>query len=570
MRTFVFVVCSFLAVSSFCSADDYTWVNPAGGLYGEPNNWNPNGVPGFDGGDTVRFTLAETYTVSFDMDRHNDTLYADGSDVTLNLGGYVYNLDYSPEGSRSAVIGVNNTSRLAVSGGIVHSREVSIGQYSGAVGTLALSGSNTEWGTIFDENWHGVWIGEDGNATLSVLDNAFFNHGHGLSAFGIDSDAVVDVNGIDSEWYVDGQFDMSIWGDTTVDISNGGLVNIGKLTMGLENGSSAEITVSSNTRQESELHLHAQEETSLTIGKNGNASILLYNSKLWNQGSMVIGENVGSNGLLELHQGTWADCSSSVAVGGSFENAGGIGRIRIIDDIRDDEIGVRFEPTEFSGQFVKVWPQGTITMDGGEFVAEYGSFQANPIILQGGTLEGNGMIWAYVENRGGLVAPWDEESNKVLEIGYNYSQDAYGVLKIAIAGQDPVSQYAHLRVTHPSNGQVSLDGMLDVDLVGAFVPDYEDRFEIIAAQNITGSFSNAVSKYVFERGSFDVIYNTDDMDSVILTHYSPELACPRYPMADLNKDCQVDLADFAILAAEWLKCNLEPQSSCPGYIEPTL
>lgn len=569
MRTFVFVVCSFLAVSSFCSADDYTWVNPAGGLYGEPNNWNPNGVPGFDGGDTVRFTLAETYTVSFDMDRHNDTLYADGSDVTLNLGGYVYNLDYSPEGSRSAVIGVNNTSRLAVSGGIVHSREVSIGQYSGAVGTLALSGSNTEWGTIFDENWHGVWIGEDGDATLAVLDDAFFNHGHGLSAFGIDSDAVVDVNGIDSEWYVDGQFDMSIWGNTTVDISNGGLVNIGKLTMALEHGSSAQINITGQDHQ-SELQLHANLENSLTIGKNGQAAIRVYGSKLWNTGTMTIGENTASSGLLEVHEKSWVDTWGSIAIGGTFDNAGGRGQLRIIDDTPGNEYGVDFTPTNEAGEFIKVWPQGTITMDGGTIEMEYGTELANPIILEGGTLEGNGMIWANVVNHGGLVAPWDEESNKVLEIGYNYSQDAYGVLKIAIAGQDPVSQYAHLRVTHPSNGQVSLDGMLDVDLVGAFVPDYEDRFEIIAAQNITGSFSNAVSKYVFERGSFDVIYNTDDMDSVILTHYSPELACPRYPMADLNKDCQVDLADFAILAAEWLKCNLEPQSSCPGYIEPTL
>ncbi len=112
---------------------------------------------------------------------------------------------------------------------------------------------------------------------------------------------------------------------------------------------------------------------------------------------------------------------------------------------------------------------------------------------------------------------------------------------------------------------MSLNGILDVDLVGGFVPDYEDRFEIIAAQNIAGTFSNAASRYVFEGGSFDVIYNTDSYDSVILTHYSAEPACPKYPMADLTKDCQVDLADFAMFATEWLECNLVPASNCPGY-----
>jgi hypothetical protein len=32
---------------------------------------------------------------------------------------------------------------------------------------------------------------------------------------------------------------------------------------------------------------------------------------------------------------------------------------------------------------------------------------------------------------------------------------------------------------------------------------------------------------------------------------------------DLNGDCRVDLADFALLAANWLKCNLVPESICP-------
>ncbi len=564
MRTLVVAVCSFLSVSSFCFADDYVWDNPAGGLYGEPNNWDPNGVPGFDGGDTVWFTLPGAYTVTFDMDRNNDALYADGSDVTLNLDGYSYSLDYSSEGSRSVVIGQNGTSSLTLNNGLVHSREVSIGQFSGAVGSLALSGSETEWGTMFDENWHGVWIGEEGDATLAVLDNAFFNHGHGLSAFGMDSDAVIEVNGIDSEWYVDGQFDMSIYGNTTVDISNGGMVNIGKLTMGLERSSSAQIDITGEN-QATELQLHAYWENSLTIGKKGLATIRLYGSKLWNQGTMTLGENAGSSGLLEVHEKSWVDTGDSIAIGGTFDNAGGRGQLSIIDDNPGDEYGVDFTPTNTDGQFIKVWPQGTISMDGGVIEMEYGDSLANPITLQGGTLEGNGMIWAHVENHGGLVAPWDQEDNKVLEIGYNYTQDATGTLKITIAGRDPVSQYAHLRVTHDSYGQVSLNGILDVDLVGGFVPDYEDRFEIIAAQNIAGTFSNAASRYVFEGGSFDVIYNTDSYDSVILTHYSAEPACPKYPMADLTKDCQVDLADFAMFATEWLECNLVPASNCPGY-----
>jgi T5SS/PEP-CTERM-associated repeat protein len=499
-------------------ADEFVWDNPAGGLYGESENWNVNGVPSID--DTVWFNLSAAYTVTFDMDRNNDMLYADGSDVTLDLAGFEYSLDYSSEGSRAAVIGRYGTSSLTVSNGLVHSREVSIGQYSGAVGSLALSGSGTEWGTMFDENWHGVGIGEDGDATLAVLDDAFFNHGHGLSAQGPDSDAVIEVNGANSQWYVDGQFNMSMSGRTTVDIRNGGRVDIGRLTMGLYAGSSAEINVNSDNQLESELELRAGWQTSLTIGQDGQASIRLYNSSLLNQGSMIIGENPGSNGVLEIYDGSFAVCPNSIAVGGSFDTAGGIGQIRIIDD-KESPIGVRFESTRLEGQFIKVWPQGTISMDGGDFAVEYGEGLGNPIILQGGTLEGNGMVWGYVENNGGLVAPGDDGDNKVLDLGYDYTQDAAGTLKIAIAGREPVSEYAHLRVTRDGFGQVSLDGLLDVDLVHGFVPRYEDEFTIIAAQTISGTFSNGVSTYIFEGGSFDVIYNTDSFDSVILTHFIP-------------------------------------------------
>jgi hypothetical protein len=38
--------------------------------------------------------------------------------------------------------------------------------------------------------------------------------------------------------------------------------------------------------------------------------------------------------------------------------------------------------------------------------------------------------------------------------------------------------------------------------------------------------------------------------------------CHTASSGDLNKDCKVDFADFAIMAAEWLDCNLEPASLC--------
>ncbi len=38
--------------------------------------------------------------------------------------------------------------------------------------------------------------------------------------------------------------------------------------------------------------------------------------------------------------------------------------------------------------------------------------------------------------------------------------------------------------------------------------------------------------------------------------------CDGLSEADLNEDCKVDFSDFALFAAEWLDCNMDPQSSC--------
>ena len=32
--------------------------------------------------------------------------------------------------------------------------------------------------------------------------------------------------------------------------------------------------------------------------------------------------------------------------------------------------------------------------------------------------------------------------------------------------------------------------------------------------------------------------------------------------ADANGDCKIDLRDFALLAAQWLGCNIEPKTVC--------
>jgi len=44
----------------------------------------------------------------------------------------------------------------------------------------------------------------------------------------------------------------------------------------------------------------------------------------------------------------------------------------------------------------------------------------------------------------------------------------------------------------------------------------------------------------------------------------PEAAqCTSRPDGDLNGDCTADFTDYALMAASWLECGLEPQEACP-------
>jgi T5SS/PEP-CTERM-associated repeat protein len=354
----------FLAILTCpCFADDYYWNDPSGGNFGDSDNWNPAGVPGL--GDAALFMLPATYAVTLDEPRYNSMFDVDGSDVTLNLSGYEYFIEYASEtGDRAATIGEYGQGGLSVNNGYVYSKEVSIGQFGDASGSLTLSDPNTIWTAWQDDTWYGVWIGEEGDARLSVLDNAQFRHGHGLSAFGENSDVVVDVNGLDSEWYVDGQFDMSVYGKTTVNITNGGRVRANLLNMANEPGSSAQINIT-GVDQETELSLESGGEDSLTLGRRGEGIIHIEGSKLLSAGKMIIAAEPGSSGLLEVHEGSWVDTWESIAIGGTFDNPGGVGHLSIIDDDRDNEFGIDFTPTSAEGQYMLVWPQGTITMDGG-------------------------------------------------------------------------------------------------------------------------------------------------------------------------------------------------------------
>jgi len=57
---------------------------------------------------------------------------------------------------------------------------------------------------------------------------------------------------------------------------------------------------------------------------------------------------------------------------------------------------------------------------------------------------------------------------------------------------------------------------------------------------------------------------SEEVADLYLVHYPSVTFCldNEYPENDHNGDCKVDFRDIALLAAEWLDCNLYPASAC--------
>ncbi|HOK95697.1 MAG TPA: hypothetical protein PK052_01805 [Anaerohalosphaeraceae bacterium] len=565
MRNAAFISIFTLSMwmSVYCLSDTYIWTSSAGGQLGDPSNWLPFGIPGQQ--DDVRFTLAGSYGVWLDQPYTHQTLMVDGSELALDLRGHNWRFEGWDDRYRCVTIGDANASKLAVSGGgTVSSHAVFLGWGNDLETVLELAGENTEWIANIDGNWDGLFAGGVGGlARLRVYDNAVLKHGHGESGRFRGNQTVIEIEDPNSEWYVDGWFGMSWEGATDVFLKNGARAKFGMLEMAVLPGSSAVISL---TGRETELAIENWwDYVPLFIGRQGWGVVNMTDSRLFCSGNMVLAEQPGSAGQLNLYGSSWADCQGSAAVGGDLDSRGGTAMIHLQGDLWNGFYSTLTAAYSYEGQSIVVWPKGTIRMDGGTITLEYGD-RANPVVLKGGILEGWGWIWGDVQNESGRVALGAIGDWKALDIGYNYTQNAAGVLKISIGGRDTYWQYGGLVLTNGwgEYGRAYLDGMLEVELLYGFIPDPSDEFVIIDAQQVEGQFVNAagaggIGKYVFEQGTFDVWYESN---RVVLRNFRTEPSCPAFPDADLNRDCRVDLADLSRMAAQWLDCGLQPLDYC--------
>ncbi|HVT89672.1 MAG TPA: trypsin-like serine protease [Tepidisphaeraceae bacterium] len=146
------------------------WKTASNGNFSTAGNWSigtmTSGTP--TTGDIAGFNVAGTYTVTFTGPVDNYQMLARQGTITLNLGGFTYNLS-SVAYDGSVVVGrySGNAASVIVTNGTVTSHDAIIGHLSGSSGTISL-GSAATWNLNGDMYVGGSFDGAGGSGTFSL------------------------------------------------------------------------------------------------------------------------------------------------------------------------------------------------------------------------------------------------------------------------------------------------------------------------------------------------------------------------------------------------------------------
>jgi hypothetical protein len=106
--------------------------------------------------------------------------------------------------------------------------------------------------------------------------------------------------------------------------------------------------------------------------------------------------------------------------------------------------------------------------------------------LNGGVLDGTGIIHGDLINNGGYIAPG--HSPGTLGVTGNFTQAAGGTLVLEDGGATP-DLFDQIQVA----GQATLGGNLDLNLINGYTPDKADTFSPLAYGSVTGKFASVSS-----------------------------------------------------------------------------
>ena len=253
----------------------------------------------------------------------------------------------------------------------------------------------------------------------------------------------------------------------------------------------------------------------ITVG-NTNAGVLSISpsfgtSAISNSSELIIGENAGSNGSVNVG-GRW-NVSGNASVGGTAASSGGTGSLNV------DNQG-----TIYIGDTLKVWLGGTfIISHGGHLKATTVNLNDAGSLTLNGELEANNIIGDLELAQGlfsagvGRASVFDGgvDNYEIATIDGDLTMGAMAGLAFDVAGFAAGVDLDFLNVL----GTATLDGSLSLDLRTLSLPAVGTTFDILTADTIVGVFDDVIAAGLDMTWDLQIDYILDPggQDTVRLT-----------------------------------------------------
>ncbi len=222
---------------------------------------------------------------------------------------------------------------------------------------------------------------------------------------------------------------------------------------------------------------------------DGGAVLNIAGVASWQTGNITAGGagtgtiNVAANGYLQVYStGTATNAGGGllhVLANGALDNSAASGTIKLL-------LPVQNEGDVTVGAFTLQVSSLTQNAPGDTYL-DYNRTLKGPVTLNGGTLDGAGIVDGDVQNLGATVAPGEvpgPPSTGVIRITGSYAQAAAGTLATEISGTAQGITFDELDVTGP----VTLAGTLAITTGASFTPQGSDTFQILKGPR-TGEFT---------------------------------------------------------------------------------
>jgi len=211
---------------------------------------------------------------------------------------------------------------------------------------------------------------------------------------------------------------------------------------------------------------------------------------------------------------------------------------------------------------------GSLTIEGAEVTAPDGAQNGEPDDGGGGIMSDmdQDMVIALGEvsepmlvtptlDNFGRILPGKENAPGPFNLTGDLIMHDTGHLLIEIGGQSPVDQHDQLAV----DGNITLDGRMDVTFLDDFEPQIGDAFTIVTitsfegASNTSGGAITGQFEHITGQGLWNVTYN----DTNVIITYQGES-----PQGDITNDGIVNVSDLLQLLSNWGACP-----GCPADLD---